>query len=109
MSTAYTVVPSPEHIFTDHPERPARLDRLDLAAIPGITPLSFSAAKVDEVGRVHTTEMLEQLEAACAEGPGLVDFAPTYVTVKSFESALMAAGATLAAARNVVHGDAKNA
>jgi acetoin utilization deacetylase AcuC-like enzyme len=96
-------------MFTDHPERPARLERLDLMAIPGITPLSFSVAKVDEVARVHTTEMLEQLEAACAEGPGLVDFAPTFVTVKSFGSALMAAGAALTTTRAVINGEAANA
>jgi acetoin utilization deacetylase AcuC-like enzyme len=109
MNTAYTFVPAPEHIFTDHPERPARLERLDLSTIPDISHLSFAAAKVEEVGQVHTTEMIEQLEAACAEGPGLVDFAPTFVTVKSFESALLAAGATLAATRAVAKGEAKNA
>ena len=108
MNTIYTYVPSPEHVFPDHPERPNRLERLDLASIPGIEAISFSAANVDEVGRVHTTEMIEQLEAACAEGPGIVDYAPTFVTVKSFESALLAAGATLAAMRAVLKGEAKN-
>ena len=109
MNTIYTFVPSPEHHFPDHPEHPGRLDRLDLASIPGIGAIPFSAAKVDEVGLIHTAEMIEQLEAACAEGPGIVDFAPTFVTVKSFESALLAAGATLAATRAVAKGDAKNA
>ena len=29
MTTAYTFVPSPNHIYPDHPERPARLDILE--------------------------------------------------------------------------------
>lgn len=109
MNTLYTFVPSPEHVFPDHPERPGRLDLLNPASIPGIESLSFSAARVDEVRRVHTTEMIEQLQAACAEGPGIIDYAPTFVTVKSFEAALAAAGATLAATRTVLKGKAKNA
>jgi acetoin utilization deacetylase AcuC-like enzyme len=109
MPTVYTFLPSPEHVFPDHPERPERFERLDLAAIPGIEPVPFAAATGDEVGRVHTREMIAQLEADCQSGPGLVDFAPTYVTVKSFEAALLAAGATLAATRAVVQGQAQNA
>jgi acetoin utilization deacetylase AcuC-like enzyme len=109
MSSIYTFAPAPEHQFPDHPEHPGRLDRLDMASIPRIAAIPFSTAKVDEVGRVHTAEMIEQLESACAEGAGIIDFAPTFVTVKSFESALLAAGATLAATRAVAKGDAKNA
>jgi acetoin utilization deacetylase AcuC-like enzyme len=109
MNTVFSFVPSPEHVFPDHPEHSSRLERLNLASIPGIAAIPFSAAKVDEVGRVHTAEMIEQLEADCAKGPGIVDFAPTFVTVKSFESALLAAGATLAATRAVTKEDAKNA
>jgi acetoin utilization deacetylase AcuC-like enzyme len=109
MNTLYTFVPSPEHVFPDHPERPGRLDLLDLASIPGIESIPFSAARADEVGRVHTTEMIEQLRAACAEGPGIIDYAPTFVTVKSFEAALAAAGATLAVTRAILKGEAQNA
>src|SRR5512140_1048526 len=109
MNTVYTFVPSPEHRFPDHPERPERFERLDCALIPNIEALPFSAANVDDVRRVHTTGMIEQLEADCAAGPGLVDFAPTFVTDKSFESALLAVGATLAVSRAVAKGEAKNA
>lgn len=109
MSTIYTHAPAPEHTFPDHPERPGRLDFLNLDAIPGIQSSPFSAASVDEVGRIHTDGMIAQLEAACLSGPGIIDYAPTYVTAKSFESALLAAGATLAASRAVVKGQAKNA
>jgi acetoin utilization deacetylase AcuC-like enzyme len=112
MSTLYTFVPSPAHQFPDHPERPGRLDLLDLAAIPGITALATLAAKeatLDEIRRVHSPRMIERLEQACALGPGIIDYAPTYVTPTSFQDALLAAGATLTATRAVLTGDATNA
>ncbi len=108
MQTVYTFVPSPEHTFPDHPERPGRLADLDLAAIPGIENIPFSAARADEIGRVHPAELIEQLAAACADGPGYIDSAPTYVTVKSFAAALNAAGAALAVTQAVQTGAARN-
>ncbi len=53
--------------------------------------------------------MIAGLEQACALGPGVIDYAPTYVTPTSFNDALLAAGATLTATRAVLAGDAHNA
>ena len=102
MRTVYNFVPAPQHQFPEHPERPARLDLMDLAAIPGIEPLPFSAANEREVGLVHTSGMLEQLQAACLDGPRIIDPAPTYVTIHSYQAALLAAGASLAVTRAVL-------
>ncbi len=109
MNTLYALIPSPEHHFRDHPERPGRLEFLNLAEIPGVEPLSVTAATASEVCRVHTPAMVEQLEAWSAEGPGIIDHAPTYVTPTSFSDALMAVGGVLACTRAVMRGDAKNA
>jgi acetoin utilization deacetylase AcuC-like enzyme len=109
MPTLYTFAPAPEHRFPDHPERPERLTALDLKAIPGIEELPAQAATLDEIGRVHTPGMLAGLEQACVLGPGIIDYAPTYVTLTSFNDALLAAGATLAATRAVLTGAAQNA
>jgi acetoin utilization deacetylase AcuC-like enzyme len=109
MNTLYSFVPSPEHHFTDHPERPGRLDLLKLGEIPGIEQVTATAASKSDVCRVHTTAMVEQLEAWCAEGPGIIDHAPTYVTPTSFHDALMAVGGVLACTRAVMRGEAKNA
>jgi len=109
MATLYTFVPAPLHQYPDHPERPGRLDALDLQAIPGIEALPVKPASLDEIGRVHTPRMIAALQQACAQGPGIIDFAPTYVTVTSFDDALLAAGATLAATRAVLDGQAANA
>src|SRR5258706_1036267 len=110
MSTLYTFVPSPLHEFPDHPERPGRLDALiDLQAIPGTEALLAQPATLEEIGRVHTAHMTWAFEQPCTLGPGVIDYAPTYVTPTSSSDALWAAGATIAATRAVFHGDAENA
>ena len=109
MQTLYTLAPASDHFFPDHPERPGRLDQLDLDTIPHLSALPFSAASLSEVGRIHTATMLAQLEADCQQGPGIIDAAPTYVTRTSFQSALLAAGAGLAVTRAVTSASARNA
>jgi acetoin utilization deacetylase AcuC-like enzyme len=109
MSTIYTLVQSPQHEYTDHPERPGRLEALDLSAIPNVELLSAQPATLDDVCRVHTTRMVSGLQRVCPDGPGIIDHAPTYVTPSSFQDALQAVGATLAASRAVQDGQASNA
>ncbi len=46
--------------------------------------------------------MLQRFEAACRQGPGITDYAPTYVTPSSFTDAFLAAGATLLCTRRVL-------
>lgn len=109
MQSLYSFAPASEHQFPDHPERPGRLELLDLDSIPGVEALPFSAATHEEVGRVHSASMLAQLAAACRQGPGIIDGAPTYVTTGSYEAALLAVGASLAVTRAVIKGAAPNA
>jgi acetoin utilization deacetylase AcuC-like enzyme len=52
--------------------------------------------------------MVTQLEAVCPQGPGVIDYAPTYVTPTSFDDALNAAGAAISTVRAVMDGTAKN-
>src|ERR1700690_3084722 len=93
MSTAYTFVPSPSHVYTDHPEHPNRFDLL--------TPRldSFGAQKLDvihatreEVARVHHPKLISALEDVCKDAPAIIDYAPTFVTQSSFDDALLALG-----------------
>lgn len=110
MATVYAFVPSREHVYPDHPERPGRLDilqtRLD----------SFGAEKIDsapatreQVARVHDPKLIKGLEEVCKQGPAIIDYAPTFVTQTSFEDALLAAGGVLACTHAVMRGDVKNA
>lgn len=62
MQPIYTYAPASEHQYPGHPEHPERLNLLEFASIPGIQPLSFSAASRLEVERVHTPDMLSNAE-----------------------------------------------
>ena len=111
MSSAYAFVPSPQHEYPDHPERPGRLDEL----IPKLDSfqaqkLDATAAKYEDITRVHVPRLITGLERVCHEqAPGIIDYAPTFVTQTSFEDAMLAAGATLACSRAVANGEMDNA
>ncbi|HQU35279.1 MAG TPA: hypothetical protein PLR65_01705, partial [Anaerolineales bacterium] len=87
MPTVYTFVPSPNHLYPDHPERPGRLDvlkpRLDSLSA---TQIETTPATREEVARVHHPELVSALEKVCREdAPAIIDYAPTYVTPSSFD------------------------
>jgi acetoin utilization deacetylase AcuC-like enzyme len=96
-----------------HPERPARLDAvlagLDLAGFDASarTDLPRRAATRAELERVHPAAYLDLLERACADGGGRLD-ADTAVSPRSFDAAVCAAGAGLAAV-DALAGDADSA
>jgi acetoin utilization deacetylase AcuC-like enzyme len=110
MNTAYTFVPSPNHIYTDHPERAGRLDilRPKLDSYDAEL-LDAKPASHDEIGLVHEPKLISSLERICREdAPAVIDYAPTYVTKTSFNDALLAAGGVLICSRAVLNGDANN-
>jgi len=113
MTTAIALVSSPEHTYPDHPEEPGRFSLLgNWQAKPyanHLKHLDVVPATIPEIAAVHTERMIAELEAACEQGPGIVDYAPTYVTPTSFTAALNAAGGTLACTRAVLRGEAANA
>lgn len=110
MSTLYTYVPSKNHFYADHPERPARFDffenKLDSFGANFIEPIR---ANESEVARVHEVKMIQSIQEVCKQGAGIIDYAPTYVTQTSYDDALLAAGGVLSCTRAVINGDAKNA
>ena len=111
MNTVYTFVDSPEHVYPDHPERPGRFRLLE----PRLTSfdaerLEAVAATREEIAAVHHPGLIAGLEKVCREeAPGIIDYAPTYVTPSSFDDALLAAGGVLRCTRALLKGDAKNA
>jgi acetoin utilization deacetylase AcuC-like enzyme len=111
MNTAYTFVPSLGHVYPDHPEKPGRLDvlqpRLDSFSAKA---LDVKPASRDEISLVHHPKLVSTLEKVCREeAPGIIDYAPTYVTRSSFDDALRAAGGVITCSRAVINGDVKNA
>lgn len=107
MTTLAALVPSQEHVHPGHPEAPSRLAEVRIAQ-RGVTWLDAPPAQPDEIARVHTPAMIESVRQACRE-PGIIDYAPTYVTSTSYRDALKAAGAALALTRAVTDGAAHNA
>jgi hypothetical protein len=109
MKTVYTLVQSPEHVYPDHPERPARLDILQpkLGSFDAEL-LDAKPASQEQINLVHHPKLVPTLEKVCREeAPGIIDYAPTYVTRTSFEDALLAAGGVIACSRAVLHGEAR--
>jgi acetoin utilization deacetylase AcuC-like enzyme len=64
----------------------------------------------EEIAYVHRPGLISALDKICREqAPGIIDYAPTYVTRTSFEAALLAAGGVIACTRAVLSGEASNA
>jgi acetoin utilization deacetylase AcuC-like enzyme len=111
MKTVYSVVSSPGHVYPDHPERPGRFSLLEprLGAFDA-ERIEASPATREEIARIHNPKLISALERVCEEqAPGIIDYAPTYVTPSSFEDALLAAGGVLGCTRAVLGGEARNA
>src|SRR5688500_5985402 len=111
MKSDDTFVASPNHIYPEHPERPGRFEILERRL------RSFDAELIEakpathvEIAYVHHPKLVDALETVCREqAPGIIDYAPTYVTRSSFEDAALAAGGVLTCARAVGNEEAKNA
>jgi acetoin utilization deacetylase AcuC-like enzyme len=88
-----------------HPEQPARLtavmvglDRLGLG--DAIVRPPFEEATAEDLARVHSPAYVAALEALCAGGGGAID-PDTYARADSWRAARRAAGAGLAALREL--------
>jgi len=100
---------APEHEYPGHPERPSRAE----AAAAGIDDLELGTdrvdagkrrASLDELAAVHDPAYVRELEAFCASGGGKLD-PDTYAYPASWDAALAAAGAGLAAVDALANGD----
>jgi acetoin utilization deacetylase AcuC-like enzyme len=113
MTTAIALVRSPGHSFPDHEEAPSRFQHLGgWEAKPYAQAVRFldpQPAPRQAVTAVHSERMLRDFEAACRHGPGITDYAPTFVTPSTFADAFLAAGAALDCTRQVLTGRAQNA
>ncbi|MBK7950384.1 MAG: histone deacetylase [Deltaproteobacteria bacterium] len=96
-----------------HPERPERLDAVDLAlealaACVGeetVERAAPRAAEFEELLRVHDERMLQRLSATRYARDGQLD-ADTYHVAESFDVAKLAAGTTIDLVRAALHDEA---
>ncbi|HEX3461170.1 MAG TPA: histone deacetylase [Acidimicrobiales bacterium] len=84
-----------------HPERPARITAVmagigDLHLGSDLTVVPATPAEMDQLARVHSPDHLDQLRRLCAGGGGQID-PDTYTDASSWDAAVQAAGAGLAA------------
>ena len=92
-----------------HPERPARLEAVLAGArrsgvIEALVPLEPRRATTAELTRVHPPGHVAALERVCAGGGGQLD-ADTSVVPASWDAAVLAAGAGLAAIEALQRGE----
>jgi acetoin utilization deacetylase AcuC-like enzyme len=88
-----------------HPERPARYDAVSEAvAASGAEVAEAPAAPLDALRAVHDAGYLEALQRICAEGGGALD-PDTVVNGASYDAAVRASGAAMAAVDAVLSGE----
>ena len=88
-----------------HPERPARYDAVSEAvAAAGAEVAEAPPAPLDALHAVHDPGYLEALQRICAEGGGALD-PDTVVNGASYDAAVRASGAAMAAVDAVLAGD----
>ncbi len=113
---------APTQVFSDplflehdpgrgHPESPARLQHvlslLRDQPVAGVEMVQPRPATDIDVARVHTPALRARLKAT--QGKHVVLDADTRVSPRSYEAALLAAGAAVGATRAVLEGQARNA
>jgi acetoin utilization deacetylase AcuC-like enzyme len=111
MTILCTLVQSPGHVFPGHEEAPSRFQYLGSwdSKPYSVTFLDPAPAPLEAVTAVHSPEMLRLFEAACRQGPGITDYAPTYVTPSTYADAFLAAGGTLLCTQKILEGKAVSA
>jgi acetoin utilization deacetylase AcuC-like enzyme len=96
-----------------HPESPQRL----IAALHHIQRQSWyaqllqvpaRAAALEQIERIHRPEYIERAKATCVAGAPMLDSMDVSVSRDSFDVALLAAGAALALADEIVAGKLRN-
>ncbi|RLC55109.1 MAG: histone deacetylase [Chloroflexi bacterium] len=114
MNTAYVYDPIYlEHDLPSHPENARRLKRIlntleDEGMLARLRHLKPRPATAEELQCVHTPEHIERVRRTAQTGGGYLD-PDTYVSSRSFDAALMAAGGVVRAVEGVLTGEIANA
>ena len=103
MTLLYTNPLFQEHITGAHPEKPLRLATIERhLAETGLagrcTPAEWKPATAEQIARIHKPEYIESVRQFAAGGGGRIE-SDTVVSGRSFDVALLAAGAACDAVR----------
>jgi acetoin utilization deacetylase AcuC-like enzyme len=96
-----------------HPERKERIPAVlasfaDAGLVEAARLVAPRAATIEEVSRVHSASLIDDIRQICAVGGGQID-ADTYASAGSYETALLAAGSGLTAIDELRSGRATSA
>ncbi|MCF8721698.1 histone deacetylase family protein [Nitrospina gracilis] len=101
-----------EHETGSHPENPGRLRAIthkleETGLISRLSPLEPRAATAEEIALNHPERYMDSVARACESGMSRLDM-DTAISTKSYDSALLAAGAGLTAVDAVLDGTCDN-
>ena len=114
METAYVYHPIYlEHNQPSHPENARRLERIratldEQGLLERLRLLEPRPATHTELRRVHAQQHIQRVQDVSETGGGYLD-PDTYVSEKSFQAAVMAAGGVVRAVEGVLEGEIANA
>jgi len=96
-----------------HPESAGRIKAVyqgikDADLLSKLTIFQASRADLKWVESVHAKNYIERFEAACRSGNSMFDYPDNQICTETFETALLAVGGVLDAARRVVTGKLDN-
>ncbi len=95
-----------EHNHPGHPENNARLAEVSSWIPKDVSRLAFRPALCEDVERVHDPSYLTWLQRRCAATATVSWLDPdTYITRRSYDVALHAAGASIAAVEQSINGE----
>ena len=96
-----------------HPERPQRLEailgELETVRLPGLVRCRPALAPIEAVEANHSPEYVDSIRRASRSGSLLAATPDTVIGPSTFDAALLASGASLAAVDAVISGAAANA
>jgi acetoin utilization deacetylase AcuC-like enzyme len=92
-----------------HPERPERLEaimsRVDASGLSSdLVALKASPAETVWIEKVHDPAYVRRVKASCERGDAILDSMDTGISKRSYDTALLATGAGIAAADALVEG-----
>lgn len=113
MSTIYVYAPAIAHQKEGHPEHNGRIGNLlqwldPFGILADLTAVSPIHATFEQLNRVHSKGLIEQIRSVSLSGGGLLDHGDTYATAESYDLARLAVGGAITAVDHILKGNARN-
>ena len=113
MQTILVMAPGLAHTRAGHPENHTRMTAVQRSLeksgiLADLTAVSPQPASIEQLRRVHSSGLIDQIRTVSSIGGGLLDHGDTYATADSYELARLAAGGCCTAVDQIMTGTARN-